>query len=293
MSIINDIIYSYIIGDSYGLSILKNETSNNKIKLQDNKEINVDKGYFSSMTTFMLATIDSITKTNNIDTKDILSKMCTSLIVGKYTNKGKVYDLDNNTYKVLEYYSKKNNLNIEFNELDKSSYALSRLIPIILFNFYNEDNLDNLVSIISITNINEEVLFGSYIYYKYMINLLNGKDKYKALKIEIPKGFSNNVKNKFKLLLKGNIYYNDIIFDNDIINVLNIVFYVILNTDNFNEIFTMLQHIDGNTNIYSSLICGIGGILYGKETIDKKIIKDIKNKKEINKYIKDFERILI
>ena len=291
MSIIKDFIYSYIIGDSFGLSLLNN--SYNKIKLLDNKVLNIEKGSISSMSTFMLCTMESIGSNNNIVVTDILNKMCTSLIVGKYTTNGKVYDLDNNTLNILTYYSKKNNLNIEYNELDYSSYALSRIVPLILFNYYNEDDLDKLVSLISITNVNEEVLFGSYIYYKYVLNLLKGKDKYKALKMEIPKGFSNEVKNKYKNILKGNIFYSEIEFNNEIINVISIIFYVILNSDNFNDIFNMISNIDGNTNIYSSLICGIGGILYGKDKIDKCIIKDIKNKKDINKWIKDFERKIL
>lgn len=291
MSIVKDFIYSYIIGDSFGLSLLNN--SYNEIKLLDNKVLNIEKGSISSMSTFMLCTMESIGTNKNIVPIDILNKMCTSLIVGKYTTNGKVYDLDNNTLNILTHYSKKNNLNIEYNELDYSSYALSRIVPLILFNYYNEDDLDKLVSLISITNVNEEVLFGSYIYYKYVLNLLKGKDKYKALKMEIPKGFSNEVKNKYKNILKGNIFYSEIEFNNEIINVISIIFYVILNSDNFNDIFNMISNIDGNTNIYSSLICGIGGILYGKDKIDKCIIKDIKNKKDINKWIKDFERKIL
>ena len=291
MSIVKDFIYSYIIGDSFGLSLLNN--SYNEIKLLDNKVLNIEKGSISSMSTFMLCTMESIGTNKNIVPIDILNKMCTSLIVGKYTTNGKVYDLDNNTLNILTHYSKKNNLNIEYNELDYSSYALSRIVPLILFNYYNEDDLDKLVSLISITNVNEEVLFGSYIYYKYVLNLLKCKDKYKALKMEIPKGFSNEVKNKYKNILKGNIFYSEIEFNNEIINVISIIFYVILNSDNFNDIFNMISNIDGNTNIYSSLICGIGGILYGKDKIDKCIIKDIKNKKDINKWIKDFERKIL
>lgn len=291
MNIIKDFIYSYIVGDSFGLSLLNN--SYNEIKLLDNKVLNIEKGSISSMSTFMLCTMESIGANKNIVPIDILNKMCTSLIVGKYTTNGKVYDLDNNTLNILTHYSKKNNLNIEYNELDYSSYALSRIVPLILFNYYNEDDLDKLVSLISITNVNEEVLFGSYIYYKYVLNLLKGKDKYKALKMEIPKGFSNEIKNKYKNILKGNIFYSEIEFNNEIINVISIIFYVILNSDNFNDIFNMISNIDGNTNIYSSLICGIGGILYGKDKIDKCIIKDIKNKKDINKWIKDFERKIL
>ena len=227
MSIIKDFIYSYIIGDSFGLSLLNN--SYNEIKLLDNKVLNIEKGSISSMSTFMLCAMESIGTNKNIVPIDILNKMCTSLIVGKYTTNGKVYDLDNNTLNILTHYSKKNNLNIEYNELDYSSYALSRIVPLILFNYYNEDDLDKLVSLISITNVNEEVLFGSYIYYKYVLNLLKGKDKYKALKMEIPKGFSNEIKNKYKNILKGNIFYSEIEFNNEIINVISIIFYVILN----------------------------------------------------------------
>ena len=55
----------------------------------------------------------------------------------------------------------------------------------------------------------------------------------------------------------------------------------------------MISNLDGNNNIYSSLILSIGGILYGKETIPNNLIKDLKNKKDINKYIKNFERIFL
>ena len=293
MSVIKDFICSYIMGDSYGLSVLNNKDRIDDIKLQDNNYLNIKKGSMSSMSTFMLASMDSIIKNKKILPIDIINKMCTSLIVGKYTNEGKVYDLDKNTLIILEYYSRKNNLNINYNELDNSSYVLSIVIPIIFYNYYNEDNLDILCSIINTININEEVLFGTFIYYKYVLNLLDGKDKYKALKIDIPKGFSSEVKNKYKNILKNNIYYKDIKFDDSILNVISIVFYVILNTNSFEEIFNMLKHIEGKTNIYFSLICGIGGILYGKDDINTKLYKDLKNKRDINKYINEFERMFI
>ena len=57
--------------------------------------------------------------------------------------------------------------------------------------------------------------------------------------------------------------------------------------------YNMINSLEGNTNIYSSLICSIGGILYGKENIPDNLIKDLKNKKEINKYIRDFERMFL
>ncbi|MBQ3021133.1 MAG: ADP-ribosylglycohydrolase family protein [Bacilli bacterium] len=292
MEYIDNIIYGYIIGDSYGLGLLNNEVNNNSIKLIDNNNLNIEKGSYSSMTTFMLATLDSVTSFKNINIADILNKMCTSLILGKFTNDGKIYDLNNETLNILKHYSKKNNLNYNYNELDESSYALSRLLPIIIYNSINKDDYIIVNKVISLTNINEEVLFGSYIFYKYMLNLISGKDKYKALKFNIPNTFNKELVKKYKNLLKGNIFYKDIKFNSNIYNVLSVVFYVILHSDNFNDMFMMINNLEGNTNIYSSLICSIGGILYGKDSIDKSIIKDLKNKKEINKYIRDFKRSL-
>lgn len=293
MKTIKNLVYGFIVGDAFGLSILRREEYDNNIKLNFNNELNIDKGYYSSMSSFMLATMDSISSLKKVNIVDVINKMCTSLILGKYTNKGKVYDIDKETLNILNYYSKKNNLNYNYKENDFSSYSLSRVLPIAVYNFYNEDTLDTLVPVISLTTSNEVVLLGSYIYYKYLINLMDGYDKYKALKMDIPKYFSKDSKRYFKKLLKGEIFYKDIVFDDNIVNVLNIVFYVVLNSDNFLDMFNMINSLEGNTNIYSSLICSIGGILYGKENIPKNLIRDLENKKDINNYIKSFERIFL
>lgn len=293
MKTIKNLVYGFIVGDAFGLSILRREEYDNNIKLNFNNELNIDKGYYSSMSSFMLATMDSISSLKKVNIVDVINKMCTSLILGKYTNNGKVYDIDKETLNILNYYSKKNNLNYNYKEDDFSSYSLSRVLPIAVYNFYNEDTLDTLVPVISLTTSNEVVLLGSYIYYKYLINLMDGYDKYKALKMDIPKYFSKDSKRYFKKLLKGEIFYKDIVFDDNIVNVLNIVFYVVLNSDNFLDMFNMINSLEGNTNIYSSLICSIGGILYGKENIPKNLIRDLENKKDINNYIKSFERIFL
>lgn len=293
MKTIKNLVYGFIVGDSFGLSILKKEDYDNNIKLKFNNELNIDKGYYSSMTSFMLATMDSISTLKKVNVVDVINKMCTSLILGKYTNNGKVYDVDKETLNILRYYSKKNNLNYSYKEDDFSSYSLSRVLPIAIYNFYNEDTLDTLIPVISLTCNNEVVLLGAYIYYKYLINLMDGYDKYKALKISIPKYFSKDSKKYFKKVLKGEIFYKDIKFDDNIVNVLNVVFYVVLNSDSYLDMFNMINSLEGNTNIYSSLICSIGGILYGKENIPDNLIKDLKNKKDINKYIKNFERMFL
>ena len=76
---------------------------------------------------------------------------------------------------------------------------------------------------------------------------------------------------------------------NNIVNILKIVFYTILNYDNCYDAIYFTNNLNGKKNIYCSLIMSIYGII-DNELID---IKDIKNKTMINKYIKDFERIIL
>jgi len=286
------IVYSYIIGDSFGLSKLCNDKLDN-ISLNYNDVLNIEKGYFSNMTTFMLATMDSISNNDEIEPIDILNKMCTSLILGKYTNDGKIYAINKECINILKYYINKNNLDYNYKINDMSAYAISRILPIILYDYKKqENNFDKLIQTVGITTSNDVVLLGSYILYRYIINLLNGTDKYKALKIEIPKIFNNKAIKCYKDILKGNIYFKTIKKDDNIINVISLIFYIILNSDNYKDVLNMLNSLSGHTNIYSCYICLIASIIYGKNEYIEKMIKDIKNKKEINKFIKDFEKVI-
>ena len=286
------IIYSYIVGDSFGLSRLCNDKLDD-ISLEYNDVLNIEKGYFSSMTSFMLVCLDSIGKCELLEPVDILNKMCTSLIIGKYTNTGKIYVLDKETINILEYYKRKNNLNYDYKINDYSSYSLSRLIPISLYDYYKgENNIDKLMQIIGLTTSSDVVLLGNYILYSYIINLLNGMDKYKALKIEIPDMFKNKSIKVYKDILKGNIYFKDIKYDDNILNVIKIIFYIILNSDNYNDVLNMLNSLTGYTNIYSSIACFISSIIYGENDYILKMKKDLRNKRDINKYINSFEKVI-
>ena len=285
------IIYCYILGDSFGLSKLCND-KNESLKLVYNDILNIDKGYYSSMTSFMLSVLDSIGKNKDIIPVDILNKMCTSLIIGKYTNNGKIYDLDEETLDILKHYMKKNNLNYDYNESDMSSYSLSRIIPLAIYYHKHNEDFSKIIQVIGLTTSNEIVILGNYIMFKYIINLLNGNDKYKALKIDIPDIFKNKSIKVFKDILKGNIFYKEIKFNDNIVNVLKVIFYVVLHSDNYHDMLLMINSLIGKTNIYSSFILFIGSIIYGKDELIENMIKDLKNKKDINKYIKDFEKVM-
>ena len=284
---IKELIYSFIIGDSFGLSILDND--NNVLKIKRNNTLNIEKGYFSFFSTNLLATIDSIGTLGNINNKDVINKLTLSLITGKYTNNNIVIKPDNLSLEILDHYRIKNNLEYNY-ENNLNSSPISRILPIVIYNYYNIDTLDTIIPVASLTNNNDTVLLGCFIYYKYLLNIIEGYDKYKALKISIPDYFNNNTKRVLKDVLKENISYKEIDFDDNIINVLKIVLYVILNSDNMNDVLLMCSNLSGNTNIYCSLIFPIASKLYGFKELEK-LKKDLKNKQDINKYISRFEKV--
>ena len=286
---ISDIIYGFIIGDSFGLSILNNNDSND-LTLKNNKVLNIEKGCYSFFTTNILSTIDSIINKKRIDYIDIINNITLSLIVGKYTNNGHVIKPDIESLNIIDHYRKKNNLDYIFNENSMNSNPISRVIPIVIYNYYNQDTLDTLVPVLKLTTNNKTVLLGCFIYYKYLLNLIEGYDKYKSLKIYIPDYFDKKIVKKYKSILKGSINYKDIVFDDNIENVLKIVFYIILNSDSMKDVLLMTSNLDGNTNIYCSLIFSLASKIYGIDAL-KELKKDLKNKLEINNYIKNFERI--
>lgn len=291
MTSIKDVIYGFVVGDCYGLSI--QQQNYNSLKLKRNKILNIDKGNYSALSTFMFAFMDSLAKNKEVVSRDFLTKMCTSLIVGKYTNNGKIYLVDNYTYKILEHYSKKEN--IEGLDLDCSfsAYSLSRIVPFALYSYYKDSyDFSLFLEVITVTNTNKRVILSAYIYYRYLINLLDSCDKKKSLNIDIPNYFEED-KILFKKLLKGKINKNTLIFDDDMFSVLNIVFYVILNTNSFEEILYVINNFEGPKYLYLSYCCALGGALYKKESIPDNLIKDLKNKRDINRYINDFERIFL
>lgn len=285
---IRDLVLGFIIGDSFGLSLLNNEYSYDNIKLHNNTVLNIKGGNYSFLTINLLATMDSISLNKKIISNDIVDRLCMSLIVGKYTVDRKVYGMNNIIFNLLEKYSKKNVI-CEVDNNDISS--IGRIIPIVIYNYYNEDTLDTLIPVLSVTNTNELVLVGEFILYKYILNILNGYSKFKSLKISIPDYFTESSKKVYKSILKGNIFYDEIVFDDNIVNILKIFFYVILNSDNMNDVFLMMSNFDGYNNIYSSIILSVAVLIYGFDDALLGMYKKLKNKRDINKIIKSYERM--
>ena len=87
-----------------------------------------------------------------------------------------------------------------------------RMLPIAIYCYYNKYNEPEIYNIVkdvsSLTHAHEISVLGCYLYVIYMMNILNGVDKYESLdmlkKVNLNK-FSDEAINEYKRILKGKL----------------------------------------------------------------------------------------
>ena len=163
-----------------------------------------------------------------------------------------------------------------------------------------EDN--NIINIVrntsSTTHAHEISIIGCYMYVKYIIFILSNNNKtesYKLLqKIDYSIFNKGNI-NLYERIIKDDIskYSLDTIKSTGfVVDTLERGLWVILNTENFNEAIIGSVNLGGDTDTIAAITGSIAGILYGYDSMNKKWIKDIKNKELLNEYIYEFTNTL-
>ena len=303
---IKSAIYGFAIGDAMGVPVEFEERE----KLMKNPVTNmlgygsydVPKGVWSDDTSMTLATMDSIiANKNKLDYNDIADKFCEWINNAKYTATNEVFDIGTTTkFSLMRYWNdeidatKCGGIGISEN----GNGSLMRMLPIAFYCFYNKIDDNNIIEIVknvsSITHAHEISIIGCYMYVKYIMFILSNNDKTKSYKLL--QNIDYSCFNKDNIILYERIINNDISkyplntikSTGFIVDTLESVLWVILNTENFNESIIGSVNLGGDTDTIAAITGSISGILYGYDSMNKKWIKDIKNKELLNKYIYEF-----
>lgn len=303
---IKSAIYGFVIGDAMGVPV----EFEDREKLMESPVTNmlgygsydVPKGVWSDDTSMTLATIDSIiVNKKELNYNDIADKFCEWINNAKYTATNEVFDIGATTkYSLMRYW----NNNIAAMKCggtgisENGNGSLMRMLPIALYCFYNKIEDNDIINIVrntsSITHAHEISIIGCYMYVKYIIFILSNNNKtesYKLLqKIDYSIFNKDNI-NLYERIIKDDIskYSLDTIKSTGfVVDTLESVLWVILNTENFNEAIIGSVNLGGDTDTIAAITGSIAGILYGYDSMNKKWIKDIKNKELLNKYIYEF-----
>ena len=188
MSIVKDGIIGHAIGDAMGVPI---EFTNRK-ELLDNPvtemlghgTYDVDKGSFSDDTSMEIATIDSYIKKEEFDYDDIMNNFSLMISEGKFTPDDKLFDIGITCSTAVNNYLKgaqplESGLD---NEQSNGNGSLMRMLPVVYYAHYKKLKQVEIIELTrnksSLTQRHEISIIGCYLYVNYVLNIINGKDKY-------------------------------------------------------------------------------------------------------------------
>ena len=309
MSKIKDSLFGFAIGDAIGVPIefeSRNKLMNNPVtSMLGYGSYDVPEGTWSDDTAMTLATMDSIIKTNGcINYNDIADRFCNWLNNAEYTATNQVFDIGITTkYSLMRYWDNKTDATkcggTGVNENGNGS--LMRMLPIALYCYYknlkDEEILKIVKDVSSITHAHERSIMGCYIYVRYIMFLLYGKDKFAAysmIKCLDYTMFSEEENIVYSRILKEDIFkvdLNDIKSSGYVVETLETVLWIILNCNNYNESIIGAINLGGDTDTIGAITGSIAGILYGYDKISDKWLNKLRNKEYLDNIIKDFERV--
>lgn len=312
MSIVKNSLYGFIVGDAMGVPVefedrekLINKPVTSMLGYGSH---DVEAGVYSDDTSMTLATMDSIIKQNGIiNYNDIADKFCNWVNNNEYTATNKVFDIGMTTkYALIKYFNNKIDATMcgGTNINENGNGSLMRMLPIALYCFYKNIKGDNEIFTLvknssSITHAHDISILGCYIYVRYVISLLETKNKissYNFIKKLDYSMFIEEVKLEYSRILFSDISIlniNDVNSSGYVVDTLEAVFWIILNCSSYNESIIGAINLGGDTDTIGAITGSIAGILYGYDNISKRWISKLKNKDYIDEIIIKFENTFV
>lgn len=274
MSVVRNAIMGLSVGEAMGVSVrgkLREELLNNPVTNMIPSD--VPEGSWSFGTTSSLCVMESIIKCGEISLNDIMHGLLESLEKGKYTALGEVFDIDNISKSSIKKYSETLNINSGSEDIKNSNGCLTRMLPIALaahsYKLRDRQIYDNVKSVCNLTHLDDVCVLGCYIYVKYLIFLLNGKDKYASYNmikfLDYLEFFDEDIIEYYSRLLKGNIINVrplDLKSDDYIVHTLETTFWIILNCSSFAESVVGAINLGGSSDVIGALVGSIAGCIY-------------------------------
>lgn len=276
-------LMGFVIGDAFGVPVefmSRRELLKNPItKMVGYGTHNQPAGTWSDDTSMMIATIDSINSKQKIDLTDIALKFVAWKNHASYTALGELFDIGNTCAKAINNFEETHDpytCGLKDNNANGNG-SLMRILPIAYYavekRLKDDEILEVVKDVSSLTHAHEISIMGCYIYVRYAMFLLNGKDKYSAysmVKSIDYTMFSEETRAAYQRLLLGDIAkltINDISSSGYVVDSLESAIWVTLQSENFKEAIIGAVNLGSDTDTIGAITGGLSGILYGDELI--------------------------
>ena len=281
-----DGLMGFVVGDAMGVPVefqSREELLKKPVtKMIGNGTHNQPEGTWSDDTSMMIATIDSINAKNGIDDEDIALKFAAFKNHAQYTPYNEVFDIGNTCARAIDKFEENHDdpLTCGLNDITSNGNgSLMRILPIAYYaieKHLKDNEVLELVSNISkITHGHEISIMGCYIYVRFAMFLLNGKDKYSAYsmtKCVDYTMFSEETQKCYERILKDDISklkVNDIKSTGYVVDSLEACLWVLLQSGNYKDAIIGAINLGGDTDTIGAITGGLAGIIYGIDYIPK------------------------
>lgn len=291
-----DGLIGFVVGDAMGVPIefkTREELLKNPVtKMTEYGTHNQPAGTWSDDTSMMIATIDSINAKNAIDIQDIALKFVAFKNHASYTATNEVFDIGNTCSLAISKFEENHDdpTLCGINDINANGNgSLMRILPIAYYAIEKKlkeyEILELVRQISSITHAHEISIMGCYFYVRYVIFLLNGKDKYAAYSMARSVDyamFKPETQEAYNRLIKEDISkykLNDIKSTGYVVDSLEAAIWVTLKSENYKEAVIGAINLGGDTDTIGAITGALAGIIYGYDFIPEEW-KDALAKKE-------------
>lgn len=309
MSKIKDGIIGHAVGDAMGVPVefyKREELLKHPVtQMLGYGSHAVPKGSWSDDTTMEICLIQSFIDKETFDYDDIMNNFIKWIEEGDFTATGKLFDIGRTCLRSIRNYAE-GKTKAEESGLDtvdsNGNGSLMRILPVAYYCYYRnfkENEIYHLVkNISSLTHRHEISILGCYIYINYVIQLLEGKDKftsYHFIKLMDYSMFSNESLNVYDRILQGDIWKHNIDEINSsgyIVDTLEASLWVLLNAKDYTESIIGAINLGGDTDTIGAITGSMAGILYGYESIPEQWLNQLLKKDYLEDLCVRFEEII-
>lgn len=300
-----DGLMGFVVGDAMGVP-LEFKSREELLKKPVTKMIgygtyHMPEGTWSDDTSMMIAMIDSINAKNGIDYNDIALKFVAFKNHAQYTPDHEVFDIGNTCRLAIERFEEghEDPISCGLNDIHSNGNgSLMRILPIAYYALEKKlkdfEVLELVKNISSITHAHEISIMGCYIYVRFAMFLLTGKDKYSTYsmtKCVDYTMFSEETQCVYDRLLKEDIMklkINDIRSSGYIVDTLEACIWVLLQSNNYKEAIIGAINLGEDTDTIGALTGGLAGILFGYDFIPQEWIDTIIKKEYLLDIFEEF-----
>lgn len=281
-----DGLMGFVIGDAMGVPL--ESQSREKLlskpvtKMTGHGTYDMPEGTWSDDTSMMIATIDSINAKNDIDLNDIALKFAAYKNHAQYTPAHEVFGMGATCCLAIDKFEENHDDPTTCGLTDLHSNGNGSLMRILPIAYYAIDKKlkdfevrDLVRNISSITHAHDISVMGCYIYTRFAMFLLTGKDKYSAYsmtKCVDYTMFSEEAQEAYSRLLKEDISklkINEIKSSGYVVDTLEACIWVLLKSENYKEAIIGAINLGEDTDTIGALTGGLAGIIFGYDFIPK------------------------